>query len=201
MANKKLSTSYRKLKHKYEYLTLELEEVEEELHARSLAFKEAYDEYYDLLSDEEKFALKAAEKKRHRDLVEKECESEDELGHRTQEKELKKIYKEIAKQIHPDKFALRPEEVRKEKKALFQKVNKYYEDENLVGLESIAMNLGIEIDAPSEKHLELVENQIARTTNQLQNMTAAPAWEYGDARDETTKLRMMKTYFEALLGR
>lgn len=201
MANKKLSTSYRKLKHKYEYLTLELEEVEEELCIRSLAFKEAYDEYYDLLSDEEKLSLAASEKKRHRDLVAKECELEGSLEQKTQEQELKKIYKEIAKKIHPDKFALHSDEVQEEKKALFQKASRCYEDENLVGLEAIAMNLGIELDPPSEKHIELVENQIAQTTSQLQNKTTTPAWEYGDLRDETAKLRMMKAYFEALLNR
>lgn len=199
MANKKLSTSYRKLKHKYEYLTLELKEMEEEFGARAQEFEKDFEEFYKLLTDEQRQAIDDAQKKRNEELAAKRCESKNEPEPKTQRQELKKIYKEIAKQIHPDKFALRSKEVQEEKKALFQKAYEHYEDENLVALERIAIDLGIQIDPPSEGHIGIVEEQIAKTSSQLKGIASRIGWGYGELKDESAKASMMKRYFEAIL--
>ena len=201
MANKKLSTSYRKLKHKYEYLTLELEEMEGEMEDRMLEFGKAFEEYYSLLNDEQKQAVDGAKKgKWDQGLTTDYGAHTPTPESKVEKQELKKIYKEVAKQIHPDKFALRSKEVQEEKKVLFQKAYEHYEDENLVALERIAIGLGIQIDPPSEGHISIVEGQIARASSQIQGLTNTIAWAYGELKNDTAKFSMMKLYFESIIG-
>ncbi len=196
MANKKLSTSYRKLKFKYEYLTLEWEETEGELGDRIDVFREAYQEYYDLLSDEEKQRI---------DSVQERVHVEDQLTQgipepKTQRQELKKIYKEIAKETHPDKFVLRSKKVQEEKKALFQKASEHYENEDLIGLERVAMELGIEIGPPTEGHIEVVEDQIIRMATQVKKARTSRAWNYSELDNDADRLSAMREYFGIILG-
>ena len=111
--------------------------------------------------------------------------------------ELKKLFRRIAEQTHPDKVRAsgfsEPEVDRLER--VFKKASKAYKNHNWYMLYTIALELDLKIDDPSKDHIKWVEEDIHNTMQTISAISALIVWVWYNG-DERDKRYAMKIYFQ-----
>ena len=96
------------------------------------------------------------------------------------EKKGKELYKELAKEFHPDKGGTDDD---------FKDLNTLYQDENVLGMYVKAEELGLDIEVLDEEELE---ETFEKTCNSLQekinHYQTTAAWKWGIAKEEEKEI-------------
>lgn len=112
-------------------------------------------------------------------------------------KVIKKLYRKIASETHPDKLiasGFSQAQVER-KEAIFKKAKEAYERENWYTLYSIAIDLGISPGDIDEKQISWIEEDIKLTMGRISRIGQLFVWVWYTSSDEQ-KERVMAKYFK-----
>lgn len=180
-----MSKSLQKLTHKYEFLKLELQEVEEQLEEFMVKWNTYFGKYFiqdtiELWVNEETGEMRPDPP---------ECEGiKPNRSQRRKSKRLKEVYKAISKHTHPDKGG-DPE--------VFKEVKQYYEDDDLIELLKYAGLYKINFEV-SEDDETLIENSCSKFQTKIEEHKNSMAWAYftGDKKKKLAVIKMLEAYLK-----
>ena len=110
-----------------------------------------------------------------------------------------KLYKKIAKELHPDKFVNQDDQATAEKKEKFLEATEAKEEDNSLKLYSIAMELGLSIDAISDESMAVFQQQIDNLKKEILDVKGT--WIYGWSQEpaEDKKEIIIKKFVDNLI--
>jgi len=116
-------------------------------------------------------------------------------------KELSKLFKEIAVQTHPDKLSKDAPPHEKTKKInMFLKAKKAAEEDDWFKLQEVALDLGIDLPPPTENQLKLLKEKILDMKNNIEKMVGTFAWKWNNLETIKNKDSLMKQYMKIAFG-
>jgi hypothetical protein len=110
---------------------------------------------------------------------------------------IKKLYRKIASETHPDKLVasgFSQREVER-KEQIFMKAKEAYERENWYMIYSIAIDLGISPGDIDEKHIDWIEEDVKLTMGRISRIGQLFVWVWYTSPDEQ-KEKVMDQYFK-----
>ena len=110
---------------------------------------------------------------------------------------IKKLYRKIASETHPDKLVasgFSQREVER-KEQIFMKAKEAYERENWYMIYSIAIDLGISPGDIDEKHIDWIEEDVKLTMGRISRIGQLFVWVWYTSTDEQ-KEKVMDQYFK-----
>tara|TARA_B110000977_G_C10774182_1_gene375898 strand:- start:51 stop:593 length:543 start_codon:yes stop_codon:yes gene_type:complete len=163
--------SYKKWVYKYKYLKSEDEEFSDKMEKYIVQFHEDFKPNKPPEPELKNPPLQG-------DKIVEELEDEDIES--KPEKKGKDLYKELAKEFHPDKGGTDDD---------FKDLNELYQDENVLGMYVKAEELGLDIEVLDEEELE---ETFEKTCNSLQekinHYQTTAAWKWGIAKQEEKEI-------------
>lgn len=117
------------------------------------------------------------------------------------DKELSKLFKEIAVQTHPDKLNKDMSPQEKSKKIdMFLKAKKAAEEDDWFKLQEVAMDLGLNLPPPTQNQLDLLKEKIQDIKAKIHKMSDTYAWKWYDMETIESKDQLMKHYMKIAFG-
>lgn len=167
----------KKLVYQYNFLKLELDDVKEEHSTLNAEFESLFSNIIprDDTTPEIAVAEALEADKREKPPMEQIHDS------------TKKIYKDVAKKLHPDKGG---------DSELFRELNERYKKNDLLGVVSMAVDNGVEFDI-SEEEVEQLTKSISQIQNQIEEYkkTVAYVWKYGNKMQRYGVLQSLANHF------
>ena len=178
---KSIQLKYKKLKYEIKYLTAEKVEVQEQVKKALIPFEK---EFHRLVPEFEK-ANKKVKKEQKRVTIE-----ESEIQNNKDNTSVKKVYRRIVTQTHPDKLEQLPNN--NLKKGLIKKYKEAvhsYQENDLVSLFDLADELDIKLPEIDESHIELMTKQCNALQSEINayRMSNALIWYNSENKEETMK--------------
>ena len=116
-------------------------------------------------------------------------------------KELSKLFKEIAVQTHPDKLNKDMSAQEKSKKInMFLKAKKAAEEDDWFKLQEVAIDLGIDLPSPTKNQLDLLKEKIVNIKAKIHRMSDTFAWKWNHLEANDNKDSLMKQYMKIAFG-
>lgn len=179
------TTKYKKLSLKIRYVTLEYEEV-----------KEQFDQYAMQMHERLIYLSKHCETSIFKESKKKsEKSTEPAVNKKTDKKQpkiFKELYRDIAKQAHPDVSGGDEDKTR-----LLRQATRAKNSNDLITMLDICDDLDIDTPELDEEHLEILERNIKSIENKITATQKTNAWTWGMA-DETTRRKYEHTLFHPL---
>jgi len=121
---------------------------------------------------------------------------EHELPKINKELELKKLFRRIAEQTHPDKVGANgfSEKEITRLRGIFMRAREAHDNENWYILYSIATQLGLEIEEPTAEEIDWIEEDIKKTLGAIAGIARLSVWHWYIG-DEETKKQVLRYYF------
>lgn len=174
-----MSRNLKKLTHKYEYLKLELEELEDLSDEYTLEWSKLFGKYFidrnkEMWLNEETGELR------------KEPPSEEEETVKEEKPEkVKKLYRKLSTILHPDKGG--SDEV-------FNDLKQFYESKNIIELLKLAADYNISYDLDLEDQ-DLIEKSCYSLSDKINNVQSTLSWTYftGDKKKKLYVLKMVES--------
>ena len=117
------------------------------------------------------------------------------------DKELSKLFKEIAVQTHPDKLNKDMSAQEKSKKIdMFLKAKKAAEEDDWFKLQEVAIDLGIDLPPPTKNQLDLLKEKIEDIKSKIHRMSDTFAWKWHSLETIESKDSLMKQYMKIAFG-
>ena len=115
--------------------------------------------------------------------------------------EVKKMFKKIAHQCHPDKLQDLEEGYEKSKKSLlYQKAREALENNDAVCMANVAQDLGIEVPEVTEAQLKQTEQKIISIKKELSMIESTAVWHWFFTEDADKKDKILEQLFEVMYG-
>ena len=115
--------------------------------------------------------------------------------------EVKKMFKKIALQCHPDKLEEMEDGFEKLKKQeLYQKARQALENNDIIMMASISSELGLEIPEITHAQLKATEQKIATIKKELKMIESTAVWQWFFTEDKDIKDKILKQIFDAMYG-
>lgn len=115
--------------------------------------------------------------------------------------EVKKMFKKIASQCHPDKLQDMEDGFEKTRKEqLYQKARQALENNDILIMADVAGELGVEIPEITEAQLKEAENKIINIKRELQMIESTAVWQWFFTEDKEKKKFILNHIFEAMYG-
>ena len=133
--------------------------------------------------------------------VEAEDENEEPVPKIKKEVELKKLFRRVAAETHPDRVrasGFSEREVLKLER-VFMRAKEAYDNQNWYVLYSIAIDLDLPVDDPTDEQIEWIEEDIKRTLAAIAGISNLTAWHWYVG-DDDSKNRALKFYFLQIYG-
>tara|TARA_R100000808_G_scaffold926_1_gene4448 strand:- start:2525 stop:3241 length:717 start_codon:yes stop_codon:yes gene_type:complete len=114
---------------------------------------------------------------------------------------LKKLFHKIAELTHPDKINVNetsPEEA-KRRESIFKKAMQAYDQLNWYVLYTIALDLDLDIEDPTDEQVEWIEEDIRATLSAIAQISATIPWSWYVGNPMTKQLAI-KAYFSQVYG-
>jgi hypothetical protein len=110
--------------------------------------------------------------------------------------ELKKLFRRIAEQTHPDKVRANgfSEKEIARLRCIFMRAREAYDNENWYILYSIAIQLGLEIEEPTAEEIDWIEEDIKKTLAAIAGIANLSAWHWYIGNEEDKK-QVLRYYF------
>jgi hypothetical protein len=121
---------------------------------------------------------------------------EHELPKINKELELKKLFRRIAEQTHPDKVranGFSEKEIARQGR-IFMRAREAHDNENWYILYSIAIQLGLEIEEPTAEEIDWIEEDIKKTLAAIAGISNLSAWHWYVGGEEAKK-QVLRYYF------
>ena len=137
---------------------------------------------------------------KYRDRINEEAEREVQKVKKPLPKNLKDLYRKIARNSHPD--VLEGDELKEEKIDLFRQAQSSIEDERYGNLIDCALLLDIDIPEEFSKDYyrpEKIEKRIREIKQQVQQITKSVAWGWYHLESESEKQNLIVKYSQFLL--
>ena len=161
--------SYKKWVYKYKYLKTEEEEFAEKMQMYTIKFNE------DFITN-----TPPPQEIIHNPPPQDSSLVEEETLESKQDKKGKNLYKELAKEFHPDKGGTDDD---------FKDLNSLYQDENVLGMYVKAEELGLKIEVVDEEELE---ETFEKTCNSLQekinHYPTTAAWKWATVEEDQKEM-------------
>ena len=158
----------KKYTYKYNYLKLELEDIQEQQDEYLKKWSKFFGPY---------LAKKPVEAWQNQETGEYSFEKEKPIDDtklikttpkKEEDKNLKKIYKKLSIKIHPDKGGNQKD---------FIELKRFYEEGNLMGMLGIASDYNIDV-VLDDVHLTYFDNSCSLLTKEMKNITQSIAWDF-----------------------
>lgn len=148
----------KKLVYQYRYLKLDLDELKE---AHAIMVVEFEEEFKDIISKSKKDNNVAKDSDKSSETIPK---------NKTDER-VKKIYKDTAKQLHPDKGGNEDD---------FKELNQRYNENDLLGVIDLAVDNKVEVDI-SDEDMEMINKSVDTLEIKIEEYKTkiAYVWKYG----------------------
>ena len=115
--------------------------------------------------------------------------------------EVKKMFKKIASQCHPDKLQDMEDGFEKEKKQeLYQKARQALENNDVLIMADVANELGVEVPEITEVQLKETEKKIISIKKELGMIESTAVWHWFFTEDPKKKEQILKQLFDAMYG-
>jgi len=115
--------------------------------------------------------------------------------------EVKKMFKKIASQCHPDKLQDMEDGFEKEKKQeLYQKARQALENNDVLIMADVANELGVEVPEITEAQLKETEKKIISIKKELGMIESTAVWHWFFTEDPKKKEHILKQLFDAMYG-
>jgi hypothetical protein len=110
--------------------------------------------------------------------------------------ELKKLFRRIAEQTHPDKVRANgfSEKEIARLRCIFMRAREAHDNENWYILYSIAIQLGLEIEEPTAEEIDWIEEDIKKTLAAIAGIANLSAWHWYIGNEEDKK-QVLRYYF------
>jgi hypothetical protein len=118
-----------------------------------------------------------------------EGETEEEIKEKVNNKEIKKIYREIAKLTHPDRVK------KKNLNDLYIKATEYYENNNKIGLYKICTELGIEFQLIDEDE-NYINQKITELRQKINFIESTFTWKWFNSQNDEEKNQILMNYIK-----
>jgi hypothetical protein len=116
--------------------------------------------------------------------------------------EIKKVFRQIATKVHPDKLSEDISIEEREKKIeIFQQALKASEQNDIVTLAHIAITIGIELPKISTGALKKAEEKISSLKKEIKKIESTYAWNWFFCSDPEKKDRILNNLLEIMLER
>jgi len=112
--------------------------------------------------------------------------------------DIKKLFKKIAMICHPDKLTLMSEDEREEKTRLFIKAQIEAKQGNFYQLNSIAMELGIDLPQTKESYLKMLKRESESVKRKIEDISGTYAWAWCEEETEEGKQELIKRYIDLM---
>ena len=204
-----------KIRHKRLLLQLDAIQIElDEVELQASIYKEIFEEEFkkeleiqdEFLNMRKESAAKIAEENDPVPLPEeldeiKDIDSDEENDIEEKEEKvsyISKLFKKIARFLHPDKTNEKDEKEKLQEEYL--KVQKYYEEDNLIGLLSKANELNIKIDEIPEEMIKIIEKNIQTYREKIDLIKRRAAWLWCTAKGNKEQEEELKRKFYNIWG-
>ena len=114
-------------------------------------------------------------------------------------KEVKFLHKKIVSITHPDKLVNLSEQEKSYREGIFLKATEAAEKDNLFALQQIAMDLGIELPAPTEEQFKIFEKEASGVRKQTEGMQKTFAWNWHNSKSEEQRQAIMAEYINIMV--
>ena len=207
--SKQIKLKFQKLLKNAEFVQADVNYHEELLPEAKQEFFSAAQEVLNNLPDDiqNKFEDKRNQKiidNARKKLEDNEAVKEDEVETETEAEEptekdsqVKKLYRKIASETHPDKCAARGLDTVASKLAenVFKKAKEAYKEKNWYILYSLAIDLGLDVPEPSKENLEWLLEDIKSGEGKVSHISQLIVWVWYTG-DEEAKKFALRNYFE-----
>ena len=204
-----------KIRHKRLLLQLDAIQIElDEVELQASIYKDIFEEEFkkeleiqdEFLNMRKENAAKIAEENDPVPLPEeldeiKDIDSDEENDIEEKEEKvsyISKLFKKIARFLHPDKTNEKDEKEKLQEEYL--KVQKYYEEDNLIGLLSKANELNIKIDEIPEEMIKIIEKNIQTYREKIDLIKRRAAWLWCTAKGNKEQEEELKRKFYNIWG-
>jgi len=109
------------------------------------------------------------------------------------------LFREIAKETHPDKQASEDPTEQGRREKLFREAKEHVENGDWVALSQIARSLGIDVGAPTKDQVTRLLELVADLRQKIQTAKRTPAWHWFTL-DTQGREDFMRTYYAEVLG-
>ena len=124
---------------------------------------------------------------------------EQESAAKAADPEVRKMFKKIATQCHPDKLEELENGFEKRKKQqLYQRARQALESNDVVLMADVAQDLGVEIPEITELQLKQTEKKIIAIKKELQVIESTLVWHWFFTEDKEKKNQILKKLFELM---
>lgn len=174
-----MSRNLKKLSHKYEYLKLELEELQEQSDEYTTEWSRLFGKFF--IDRNKEMWLNEETGELRKELPQDE---EEETTREPKPEKLKKLYRKLSTFLHPDKGGS-PE--------VFSQLKEFYEAKNILELLKLAGENNIEVEI-EEEDKELIEVSCSNISHKIQNVQSTLSWLYftGDKRKKLQVIAMVE---------
>ena len=111
---------------------------------------------------------------------------------------IKKMFKSIAKETHPDILNKVSEFEKKQKKKLFDAARAAYEDNDYEGLMDISEQLGLDVPDLPEEYYEKVEKEIVSLMQELNVVYSSLIWQWFICTNKQEKENILNEIFKRM---
>lgn len=212
------------LKRKMKFLATKLSALQSEVkvsreifHAASSEVEKMFNQKYfpeipvepeEQETDMEEYSEEKAEEQnqKQKQRVEQNAPNPDDMPEQTSAEkraspEVKKMFKKIASQCHPDKLQDLEDGFEKRKKyELYQKARAALESDDVLIMADVASELGVEIPEITEAQLKQTEKKIMTIKKELGMIESTAVWHWFFTEDPKKKDNILKQLFEAMYG-
>lgn len=171
----KTSKHIKKLSLKYKYLTIELQEVKDEI----VGYQRQFNEYINSLEQTHKIKISDKNQKK----CEKKCSGDQNITRTKRPKTdkcIKNMYKQVAQQTHPDKTN---DDLTKQK--MFRQAKQALEQNDLMGMIDLYLDLDMDPPELTKDQLKQLGHNIKALQQQIQDVKSQDAYVWGVADEKT----------------
>jgi len=126
--------------------------------------------------------------------------SEDRIEAKKEEKDgnLKKVFRQIASQVHPDKLENFSDFEKQLKTKLFEKARTAFQKNDYYGIVEVAEELNIELPPPTQEQIELMKETNKELEKKINVLKKSVVWKWHHADEESEKNSIMDRYIDYL---
>jgi len=114
---------------------------------------------------------------------------------------IKKMFKSIAKEVHPDKLGNLSQEEKQKKKDMYQTARRALEEEDFASLYTICKELDLELPEIDEEGVAKIEKQIMSIKKEINRIKSTFMWQWLFAPSKQAKESLIEQLFNRMYPR
>lgn len=121
-----------------------------------------------------------------------------ETAKKNSDPKMKKMFKSIAKEAHPDKLVGLSEKEKDKKKDLYSEATKAFENDDFATLYLICKELDLELPEIDEEKMKKMEGQISSVKGEINKLKSTFMWQWLFAPNKTVKDNLIEQLFKRM---